>query len=103
MTLKSLNRKCSSLTGMMRNCLKNKSCSRKIRSLSETGNCGRMKICKIDGNRKQCARMASMGVRAGEEIDLICPEKGSKCIFKIHGGTISLDNDTTKTIFVRPV
>lgn len=47
--------------------------------------------------------MASMGVRTGEEIDLICPQRGSSCLFKIHGGTISLDNETTKSIFVTPV
>lgn len=62
-----------------------------------------MKICKIEGDRKQCAKMASMGVRTGEEIDLICPQRGSSCLFKIHGGTISLDNETTKSIFVTPV
>ncbi len=88
---------------MMKKCQKNKSCPRRIHSLSDAGKCGRMKICKIDGDRKQCARMASMGVRAGEEIDLICPENGSNCIFRIHGGTISLDNDTTKTILVTSV
>jgi len=84
-------------------CLKNRLCPRRISSLSEAGKCGRMKICKIEGNRKQCARMASMGVRAGEEIDLICPENGSNCIFKIQGGTISLDNDTSRAIMVTPV
>lgn len=72
-------------------------------SLSEACACGRMKICKIEGDRKQCARIASIGLRTGEEIDLICSETGSNCIFKIHGGTISLDNDTTKKIFVTPV
>ena len=103
MTLKGFNRKCSSLANMMKSCLKDKSCSPQICALSETSNCGRMKICKIDGDRKQCAKIASMGVRAGEEIDLICPKKGSNCIFRIHGGTISLDSDTTKNIFVTPV
>ena len=83
--------------------LKNNSCPLQICPLSDASKCGRMKICKIDGDRKQCARMASMGVRAGEEIDLICKKKGSNCIFKIQGGTISLDNDTIKNILVTPV
>ena len=103
MNLKGMNRKRGRFGGKMRNCLKDKSCPRKMCSLSEAGNCGRMRICKINGNRRQCARIASMGVRAGEEIDLICPKNGSNCILKIGNGTISLDHDTTKSILVTPV
>jgi len=103
MTLNSLKKKRDRLGSVVKNCLKGKSCSRRMCSLSEADRCGRMKICKVNGSRKQCARMASMGLRPGEEIDLICAEGGSNCLFKIQGGTISLDATTTKAIYVTPV
>lgn len=83
-------------------CKKRKGCS-KIGPLSDAATSGQMEICKIKGDRKQCARMASMGLRCGEKIDLICPTNGSSCIFKVNGGTLSLDSDSIKTIFVKPI
>jgi Fe2+ transport system protein FeoA len=59
-----------------------------------------VKVCKVTGDRKICARMASMGLYPGVEADIICSESGSQCLLKINGGTISLDSDVSDNIFV---
>jgi hypothetical protein len=41
-----------------------------------------------------------MGVYPGVEADIVCAESGNRCILKVHGGTISLDADTSANIFV---
>ena len=71
-----------------------------VAPLSENGQTGRVKVCKVTGDRKICARMASMGVYPGVEADIICSESGSRCILKVHGGTISLDADISANILV---
>ena len=62
-----------------------------IAPLSQHCGTGRKRICKITGDRKLCARMASMGVFPGEEITVLCGEKGTQCLFRIADTTISLD------------
>jgi len=47
--------------------------------------------------------MASLGVLPGEEAELICPQKGSQCLLKIHGGTLSLDQLTSNNIIVKSI
>jgi len=71
-----------------------------IAPLSQDCRTGRKRICKITGDRKLCARMASMGIYPGEEMTLLCGEKGSQCLFRIADTTISLDAAISDNIFV---
>ncbi len=71
--------------------------------LSDASCQGKLKICKISGARKLCARMAHLGVLPGCEIELVCPCQGRQCMIKINGGTISLDIPSAKNILVAPV
>lgn len=67
-------------------------------------NCkGKVKVCKVNGDRKICARMASMGLYPGVEADIICAENGSQCLLKVNGGTISLDPAISENILVTNV
>lgn len=100
MTFKRLNRKCASLADKMMNCVKKSDCPKQVSPLSESCRSGRLKICKITGDRKHCARMASLGFYPGEELELLCPENGSQCLLKLQGATLSLDSNTTKNIMV---
>ena len=75
-------------------------CSDLIAPLSKRARTGRVKVCKVTGDRKICARMASMGLYPGVEADVICSETGSQCLLKVHGGTISLDSEVSDNIFV---
>lgn len=100
MTFKTLNRKCSCLADKVKNCVKQISDPSHVTPLSESCRSGRLKICKITGDRKLCARMASLGVYPGEEVELLCPENGSQCLLKLQGTTLSLDSNTTKNIMV---
>jgi len=102
MTLKDLNNKCSCLTEKLQKCTRNGTCDHHG-PLSESCRAGKIKICKITGDRKLCARMASLGVLPGEEAELICPQTGSQCLLKIHGGTLSLDQSTSNKIIVQSV
>ncbi len=84
----------------VRKCLAGEQCHGEIAPLSKKGHPGRVKVCKVTGDRKVCARMASMGVYPGVEADIVCAENGDRCILKVHGGTISLDADISANIFV---
>jgi ferrous iron transport protein A len=75
----------------------------RVTPLSQTGYCGRKRICKITGDRKLCARMASLGFHPGEEVELLCRENDAQCILKIQGGTISLDNTASNSILVQSI
>ncbi|MDO9042399.1 MAG: FeoA family protein [Desulfocapsaceae bacterium] len=104
MTFKILNQKCSCLANKVKNCVKQSPAGpRHVAPLSESCRSGRLKICKITGDRKLCARMASLGVYPGEEVELLCPENGSQCLLKLQGSTLSLDSNTTKNIMVTKV
>lgn len=71
--------------------------------LSIKGETGRVRICKVTGDRRICSRIAAMGVYPGIEADVICPGKGSRCVLKVNGGTISLDADVSENILVTSV
>jgi len=103
MTFKMLNRKYFCLADKVKNCAKQTPCPKHVAPLSESCRSGRLKICKITGDRKLCARMASLGVYPGEEVELLCPENGSQCLLKLQGTTLSLDSNTTKNIMVTKV
>ena len=87
-------------TQRIRNCFGRSRCNNLIAPLSKRANTGRVKVCKVTGDRKVCARMASMGLYPGVEADVICSETGSQCLLKVNGGTISLDSDVSDNIFV---
>jgi Fe2+ transport system protein FeoA len=71
--------------------------------LSESSCGGRVKICKICGDRVACSKMANLGILPGCEIDLLSTGQGKQCIIKLHGGTISLDEPSAQNILVTPV
>ncbi len=98
---------CHCLKGNGRNCkLQKVQCPSDAQPLSESCGCGRVKVCKISGDRKDCARMATLGVLPGSEMELLCPSRGRghgrRCMVKVNGGTLSLDQLTAKNIFVTP-
>lgn len=101
MTLKELNKKCGCYAKKMRTCAKGRQRNKHKGPLSENCQTGKVKICKITGDRKLCARMASLGVRPGQEAELLCPQIGSHCLLKIQGGTLSLDQITSNNIIVQ--
>ncbi|MEN8190785.1 MAG: ferrous iron transport protein A [Thermodesulfobacteriota bacterium] len=103
MTKKMFHKKYCCLADKVKGCLGRKENCNGIEPLSETFRSGKVKICKVTGDRKLCSRMASLGVLPGHEAEIICPEKGSNCLLKIHGGTLSLDHHTTKNILVSSV
>jgi Fe2+ transport system protein FeoA len=78
-------------------------CPAGARPLSKSCGCGRVRICKIDGSRRECAKMAQLGVLPGSELELLCPGRGRQCMVKINGGTLSLDELTAKNILVTPL
>lgn len=83
-----------------RNCFGWGRCNDQVTPLSKRARTGRVKVCKVTGDRKICARMASMGLYPGVEADVICSETGSQCLLKVNGGTISLDSDVSDNIYV---
>lgn len=87
-------------TERIRRCFRRKHCDNLASPLSKRDDTGRVKICKITGDRRICSRMAAMGVYPGVEADIICPGQGSRCILKVNGGTISLDADVSQNILV---
>lgn len=89
------------LADAIRCCLGNgQQCTGLVSPLSIKGETGRVKICKVTGDRRICSRIAAMGVYPGIEADVICPGRGSRCILKVNGGTISLDADVSENILV---
>jgi ferrous iron transport protein A len=68
--------------------------------LSQRGRCGRVKICKVVGDRALCGRIAAMGVYPGAEADVISSAIGLRHILKVNGGTVSLNTDLSENIIV---
>ncbi len=101
MKLKKFHKHCSCFTeNLKKHCFKDRKFNEEVVPLSRQAKCGRFKVCKIHGDRKHCARMASLGLLPGEEMEIICPENGSLCVVKVRGGSITLDNDTSNKIFI---
>ena len=71
--------------------------------LPETCCSGRVRVCAINGDRKNCAKMANLGVMPGSELELLCKGGGQQCMIKINGGTISLVAPTAANILVAPI
>ncbi len=110
---------CHCLHGTDRDCkLHQVECPEDAHPLTECCGCGRVRVEKLSGDRKACAKMANLGVLPGTEMELLCPSKGQgrgrgrghgrgrgggRCMVKIHGGTLSLDQLTAENIFVTPL
>ncbi|MFT5698860.1 MAG: ferrous iron transport protein A [Desulforhopalus sp.] len=87
-------------TNKVRNCFGRSSCKITETPLSQNGHCRKVKVCKVTGDRKVCARMASLGLYPGVEADVICAQQGNQCMVKVNGGTISLDASISDNIYV---
>lgn len=87
----------------VKNCFGKRRCKKIAAPLSETGYCGKVKVCKVTGDRKICARMASLGLYPGVEADIVCAQRGSQCVVKVNGGTISLDSNISENIYVTDI
>jgi len=80
-------------------------CRRRIRlegevPLAQAG-CGRrLRICRIAGGRQQCARMASMGIFPGQEVELVCAADQARCLVRLNGSTVSLGDGAAENIVV---
>jgi len=97
------NKKNCCFADRVKNCFCRRRCDELIAPLSRNGKAGRVKVCKVRGNRKICARMASLGVYPGVEADIISAKNGSQCILKVNGGTISLDSEVSNDILVTQI
>lgn len=103
MSFRKMHSKCFCFADKLKSCWGEEKCLKQVGPLANKGQAGRIKICRITGDRKLCARMASMGVYPGIEAELICPENGSQCILKIQGSTISLDRSVSENILVSAI
>lgn len=71
--------------------------------LTSNAGCEKMKICRISGDRKMCARMAQLGFLPGSEIELICPGEARKpCMVRVKGATVTLNELQAEHIYVTP-
>jgi ferrous iron transport protein A len=91
---------CCCFADQFKKCFRHRQCDESIKPLSHLCRAGKVKICKLTGDRSLCARMAAMGLYPGTEAELLCPENSSQCILKIHGGTICLDRAFSENILV---
>lgn len=90
-------------TNRVKGCFGKGRCKNTPAPLSETGYCRKVKVCKVTGDRKICARMASLGLYPGVEADIVCSNRGSQCVLKVNGGTISLDSNISENIYVTDI
>jgi ferrous iron transport protein A len=70
--------------------------------LSECCGCRRVRVCRINGDRNACGRMASLGVLPGAVLEPLCHGRRRQCMVKVNGGTLSIDELTAASIFVEP-
>ena len=68
--------------------------------LSAQSQSGPLRICRIEGDRRLCAKMAAMGLYPGREAELIHPECGGQCLLKIEDCTLCLDKSISECILV---
>ncbi len=68
--------------------------------LAQAG-CGRrLRVCRIGGGRGICARMASLGIFPGQEVELVCAADQSRCLVRLNGSTVSLGDGVAENILV---
>jgi ferrous iron transport protein A len=70
--------------------------------LAEASPGRRVKVKKISGGRRLCARMAALGIYPGAELELLCSGCDSPCVVKVRGGTLSLGKGVSEKILVEP-
>jgi len=93
---------CRRYTEKLLTCLRRSPCPDREIPLSRTCCRGKVKICRLGGDRKSCARMASLGLVPGRELELLCPRRGGgQCLIKMDGGTLSLDSSLAENVFVK--
>jgi len=78
-------------------------CPADMRPLSRACRRGKVRVCKVCGDRKNCARMANLGLLPGTELELLCPRRGRQCMVRLNGGTLSLDEPTADNIYVTTI
>ncbi len=83
-------------------CLRKVPCPDNAMPLSKACCRGRVRVCRIRADRKTCARMAHLGLLPGSELELICSGRGNRCMVRVNGGTISLDQPMADGILVTP-
>ncbi len=62
----------------------------------------KVKVACVEGDRRLCARMASLGIYPGVEVQLLCQGCGCPCLVRVNGGTLSLGGDISGKILVTP-
>jgi ferrous iron transport protein A len=63
----------------------------------------RFRVSGIEGGRQLCARMASMGIYAGVQMEVLCGGCGSPCLVRVGDGTtLSLGAGISDKIMVTP-
>lgn len=105
MSDKESNAPCMFFKGLKKRCMrrKRKGLNFSTCPLPEACRHSKVKVCKVNGDRKTCARMASIGLLPGAELELLCKNHGEQCMVKINGGTVSLDGLTAANILVAPL
>ena len=69
--------------------------------LAQAG-CGRrLRVCRIGGGRGICARMASLGIFPGQEVELVCAADQFRCLVRLNGSTVSLGDGAAENILVK--
>lgn len=71
--------------------------------LSEVGPGENVKIVRLDGGRRMCARLAHMGIYPGTKLTIISGGKGTPVIARFGNTTISLGKGASKKILVTKV
>ena len=71
------------------------------RPLAEAG-CGRrLQICRVDGSRGVCGRLAAMGLFPGQEVELVCAADNTRCLVRLNGSSVSLGDGAAEKILVK--
>ena len=89
--------------GKMRKRFRRGNCGECMAPLSHRCRKGAFTIRQVKGDRKLCARMADLGLYPGTTAELVCGERGQKCIVKVNGGTLCLDPDLIESILVSDI
>ncbi|MDR0477072.1 MAG: ferrous iron transport protein A [Desulfobulbaceae bacterium] len=100
MTLKNLRHFCKKIQARKCFCPPAASPQRQEMPLSDQRQGGPLRICRIEGDRGLCAKMAAMGLYPGRDAELIHPECGGQCLLKIEDCTLCLDKSTSERIVV---
>jgi ferrous iron transport protein A len=81
-------------------------CRRQLAMVGElplaAAGCGhRLEVCRIDGGRGICGRLASLGIFPGQQVELVCAADNTRCLVRINGATVSLGDGAAEKILVK--